>query len=84
MPVSTRDSGAHASFVTLAVYQLKNGGYGEPSFAPISSALGIGRANILHHFATKENLAKVALSQFTEYELGHLKGMLEKYLRRFS
>ncbi len=76
--VSARGCAKRLEIFTLAVDQLKNGGYDELNSAAIASALGISRANIHHHFATKENLARVAFSQFTEDELGHLKAMLEK------
>ncbi len=68
-----------AQIVTLAVYQLKNGGYGELHFGDIASVQGISRTNIHYHFASKENLAREALTEFTQDELGHLQAIIEKY-----
>ncbi len=68
-----------AQIVTLAVYQLKKGGYGELHFGDLASVLGISRTNIHYHFATKESLAREALTEFTEDELGRLQAIVEKY-----
>jgi len=71
--------GTQSQIVTLAVYQLKKGGYEELHFGAIASALGITRANIHHHFSSKENLARVALEKFIEDRLCRLGAMIDRY-----
>ena len=69
--------------ITLAIRQLKNGGYVELNFGDIASELGVSRANIHHHFANKENLARVALTQYQEDDFRHMIAMMEKYPNDF-
>jgi TetR/AcrR family transcriptional repressor of nem operon len=71
--------GTQARIVALAVYQLKNGGYEELHFGAIASALGVTRANIHHHFSSKDNLARLALEEFIEDRLCRLQAMIERY-----
>ena len=71
--------GTQAQIVALAVYQLKNGGYEELHFGAIASALGVTRANIHHHFSSKENLAQLALAEFIEDSLCRLQAMIDRY-----
>ena len=71
--------GTQAQIVALAVYQLKSGGYEELHFGAIASALGVTRANIHHHFASKGNLAQVALEEFIEDRLCRLRAMIDRY-----
>ena len=71
--------GTQAQIVALAVYQLKSGGYEELHFGAIASALGVTRANIHHHFSSKENLAQVALEEFIEDRLCRLQAMIDRY-----
>ena len=71
--------GTQAQIVALAVYQLKSGGYEELHFGAIASALGVTRANIHHHFSSKENLAQVALEEFIEDRLYRLQAMIDRY-----
>ena len=72
-----------SQIVNLAIRQLKNGGYDELNFRNIASELGISRPTIHHHFANKENLARVALTEFIEDDLGYQKAMIERYLSDF-
>jgi len=69
--------------ITLAIRQLKNGGYDGLNFGDIASELGVSRANIHHHFANKENLAMVALTQYLEDDFRHMTAMMEKYPNDF-
>ncbi len=71
--------GTQAQIVALAVYQLKNGGYEELHFGAIASALGVTRANIHHHFSSKENLAQLALAEFIEDRLCRVQAMIDRY-----
>ena len=71
--------GTQAQIVALAVYQLKNGGYEELHFGAIALALGVTRANIHHHFSSKENLAELALAEFIEDRLCRVQAMVDRY-----
>ncbi len=70
--------------ISLAIRQLKKGGYSELSFADIASELGISRANIHHHFANKANLAKVALTEYIEDDLAQLQAIIDEYPSDFQ
>ena len=74
-----RAVGTQAQIVALAVYQLKNGGYEELHFGAIALALGVTRANIHHHFSSKENLAELALAEFIEDRLCRVQAMVDRY-----
>ena len=65
--------------ISLAIRQLKKGGYSELSFADIASELGVSRANIHHHFANKANLAKLALTEYIEDDLAQLQALIDQY-----
>jgi len=59
----------------LATSQIKRGGYGELSFANIARELNISRANIHHHYSSKEKLAEAVVLHYMamrESELGEM------------
>lgn len=72
-----------ARIVSLAIVQLKKGGYSELSFGEIASELGVSRANIHHHFSNKANLAKVALTKYIEDDLAQLQALIDEYPNDF-
>lgn len=65
MPVSTRDA-----LLRSAGVRLRTKGYSAFSYADLSEEIGIRKASIHHHFATKESLGEALVTQhialFTE------------------
>ena len=59
-----------------AVRQVIRGGYEELNFGTIASELGTTRANIHHHFANKENLAREVVARHTNQMKERIQGFL--------
>ena len=63
----------------LAEEQLKTGGYGALRFGTIAEALGTTRANLHHHFGSKEGLATEAAERYVAASFAFMGDLLDRH-----
>lgn len=67
----------------LADLQLRTGGYDSLSFREIAEELGITKANVHHHFKSKENLALQVAQNYIAKDLREIKDVATKHGHNF-
>jgi len=65
MRMSTKED-----ILSLAIHQMKEGGYDALNFREIAEDLDVSKANIHHHFQNKDTLAHHAVEAYTHRTLG--------------